>query len=92
MGGLGLPDREYYLKDDEKSVDIRAKYVELLTFLLGKAGYEDAEAKAADILALETKLAKADWDRAVSRNPEVTYNKLTRAELDELVLLVHALR
>lgn len=84
MGGLGLPDREYYLKDDEKSVDIRAKYVELLTFLLGKAGYEDAEAKAADILALETKLAKADWDRAVSRNPEVTYNKLTRAELEEL--------
>lgn len=81
MGGLGLPDREYYLKDDEKSVEIRAKYEELLTFLLGKAGYEDAAAKAADVLALETRLAQADWDRAVSRNPEITYNKLTRDEL-----------
>ncbi|RIJ27464.1 M13 family metallopeptidase [Henriciella algicola] len=81
MGGLGLPDREYYLKDDEKSVEIRAKYEELLTFLLGKAGYEDAAAKAADVLALETELAQADWDRAVSRNPEITYNKVTRDEL-----------
>lgn len=81
MGGLGLPDREYYLKDDEKSVEIRAKYEELLTFLLGKAGYEDAAANAADVLALETQLAKADWDRAVSRNPEITYNKVTRDEL-----------
>ncbi|MCH2457196.1 MAG: M13 family metallopeptidase [Henriciella sp.] len=81
MGGLGLPDREYYLKDDEKSVEIRAKYEELLTFLLGKAGYEDAAAKAADVLALETRLAQADWDRAVSRNPEITYNTLTRDEL-----------
>ncbi|QYI99448.1 M13 family metallopeptidase [Thalassovita mediterranea] len=81
MGGLGLPDREYYLKDDEKSVEIRAKYEELLTFFLEKAGYEDAAAKAADVLALETQLAQADWDRAVSRNPEITYNKLTRDEL-----------
>ncbi|WP_040500498.1 M13 family metallopeptidase [Henriciella marina] len=81
MGGLGLPDREYYLKDDEKSVEIRTKYEELLTFLLDQAGYDDAEQKAADVLALETELAAADWDRAVSRNPEVTYNKLTRDEL-----------
>ena len=81
MGGLGLPDREYYLKDDEKSVEIRVKYEELLTFLLGKASYEDAAAKAADVLALETQLAQADWDRAVSRNPEITYNKVTRDEL-----------
>ncbi|MEQ8558704.1 MAG: M13 family metallopeptidase [Henriciella sp.] len=84
MGGLGLPDREYYLKDDEKSVGIREKYVELLTFLLTEAGYDDAEAKAGDVLALETELAAADWDRAVSRNPEITYNKITRAELDDI--------
>ena len=84
MGGLGLPDREYYLKDDEKSAGIREKYAELLAFLLGKAGYEDAEAAAADVLALETELARADWDRAISRNPEVTYNKLTRDELEAL--------
>lgn len=84
MGGLGLPDREYYLKDDEKSANIRTEYEALLTFLLEKAGYEDAAAKAADVLALETELAKADWDRAISRNPEITYNKITREELGEL--------
>ena len=81
MGGLGLPDREYYLKDDEKSVEIRAEYESLLTFLLEQAGYADAEQKAADVLALETELAAADWDRAVSRNPEVTYNKVTKDQL-----------
>ena len=84
MGGLGLPDREYYLKDDEKSADIRAKYLDFLTFMLGKAGYEDAEAQADAVLALETELAKADWDRALSRNPELTYNKITLEELSEI--------
>ena len=85
MGGLGLPDREYYLKDDEKSVGIREQYLELLTFLLEKAGYgADAATAANDVLALETELARADWDRAISRNPEITYNKLTRDELGEL--------
>ncbi|MCI4646133.1 MAG: M13 family metallopeptidase [Hyphomonadaceae bacterium] len=81
IGGLGLPDREYYFKDDEKSVSIREDYLGLLTFLLTQAGYEDAEAKAGDVLALETEIAKADWDRALSRNPELTYNKVS---LDEL--------
>lgn len=84
MGGLGLPDREYYIKDDEKSADIRAKYLDFLTLMLSKAGYEDADVKAEEVLALETKLAKADWDRALSRNPEITYNKISRAELAEV--------
>jgi putative endopeptidase len=80
LGGLGMPDRDYYLKDDEKSVELRAKYLELLTFMLGQAGYADAAAKAADVMAFETEIAKLDWDRTVSRNPEVTYNKLSREE------------
>lgn len=84
MGGLGLPDREYYIKDDEKSADIRAKYLDFLTLMLSKAGYEDADVKAEEVLALETELAKADWDRALSRNPEITYNKISRAELAEV--------
>jgi putative endopeptidase len=80
LGGLGMPDRDYYLKDDEKSVDLRAKYVALLTDMLAKAGYEDAAATAATVMAFETEIAKADWDRTVSRNPEITYNKLTKDE------------
>lgn len=81
LSGLGLPDRDYYLKDDAKSVEQRGKYVELLTTLLGKAGYEDPAAAAADVMAFETAMAKTHWDRALSRNPEITYNKLTRDEL-----------
>ena len=84
VGGLGMPDREYYLKDDETSQELRDKYVELLTYTLEKAGEEDAAAKAQDVLALETEIAKADWDRAVSRNPEITYNKLAYDEFEEM--------
>ncbi len=80
MGGLGLPDRDYYLKDDEKSVELRAKYLALLTDMLSKAGYADAGAEAAKVMAFETEIAKADWDRTLSRNPEITYNKVTKDE------------
>jgi putative endopeptidase len=78
LGGLGMPDRDYYLKDDAKSVELRSKYLELLTFLLGKAGYEDAAGEAQKVLDLETAIAKADWDRALSRNPDITYNKVSK--------------
>jgi len=81
LGGLGMPDRDYYLKDDEKSAGLRAKYVELLTVALGKAGYADPAKTAADVMAFETEIARLDWDRTVSRNPEVTYNKLSREQL-----------
>jgi len=80
ISGLGLPDRDYYLKTDDKSVEQRAKYLDLLTFLLGKAGYEDAAGEAQKVLDLETEIARADWDRALSRNPEITYNKVSKAD------------
>ena len=84
QGGLGLPDRDYYLLDTQRYVDIRAKYLDYLTLILGKAGDKDARASAKKVLALETEMARAMWDRAISRNRDLTYNKLTRAELDEL--------
>ncbi|MEM9232999.1 MAG: M13 family metallopeptidase, partial [Pseudomonadota bacterium] len=84
MGGLGLPDREYYLKDDEKSVEQREQYVSLLTSMLEHAGEDNAADKAAAIMALETEIAKADWDRALSRNPELTYNKLSIKEFNDM--------
>ncbi|MCC6829570.1 MAG: M13 family metallopeptidase [Novosphingobium sp.] len=84
QGGLGLPDRDYYLSDDAKYRDIRAKYVDYMTFLLEQARYSDARASAEAVLALETAMARAMWDRALERNRDLTYNKLTRAELDAL--------
>ena len=53
QSGLGLPDRDYYLKDTEKNLEIRAAYKKYLAFLLGKAGYSDATAAADSVYALE---------------------------------------
>jgi putative endopeptidase len=84
ISGLGLPDRDYYLEDTEKFRDIRAKYVDLLAFMLGKAGYEDPQAAARAVMSLETEIARADWDRAASRNDNLTYNKMSMAEFEAL--------
>ncbi len=84
QAGLGMPDRDYYLFDTPRYREIRAKYLAYLTFLLGKAGYADAAAKAQAVMALETEMARAMWDRALLRNRDLTYNKLTLAELDAL--------
>ncbi len=84
QGGLGLPDRDFYLADTPRYREIRAKYRDYLALLLGKAGYADPQAAAGSVLALETAMARAMWDRAVSRERDLTYNKLSRAELDAL--------
>jgi len=85
QGGLGLPDRDYYLVDNPHYQGIRAKYLDYLTFVLGKAGYADAGTTARSVLSLETDMARAMWDRALQRNRDLTYNKLTLAELDAAV-------
>ncbi|HKT84865.1 MAG TPA: M13 family metallopeptidase [Novosphingobium sp.] len=82
--GLGLPDRDYYLKPDQRSQDIRAKYLSYLTFILGKAGYADPASAAKAVLSLETQIARADWDRAAARDRDLTYNKLSMAEFEAL--------
>jgi len=86
QGGLSLPDRDYYLKTDEKSVDIRNKYVALVQQIFGMLGSSTAEAqkKAAAVLAIETELAKGSLDRVSRRTPEKIYHKLTVAELVSL--------
>ncbi|WP_324073558.1 MAG: M13 family metallopeptidase [Erythrobacter sp.] len=82
FGGLGLPDRDYYLDTSEKGVAIQNKYKSYLAFLLGEAGYADPEAQAAEIYAFEDKVARTvAWDRAVRRNRDLTYNLLTAEEL-----------
>ncbi len=85
-GGLGLPDRDYYTKDDEKSREIRAKYVDHVarTFgLLGDAP-EVAAGNAAKVMAIETELAKASLTRVESRDPYNLFHKYDYAGLRKL--------
>ena len=81
QAGLGLPDRDMYLTDEGKNVETREGYLAYLTFLLEKAGYDDPADAAARVMALETEIAKAHWDRTVGRNRNLTYNKMSKDEL-----------
>lgn len=81
QGGLGMPDRDYYLSTDAKLAETRAAYLTHLTRMLTLAGEGDAAARAKAILDLETGIAKAHWTRIDSRNRDKTYNKMTVAEL-----------
>ncbi|MFM6950517.1 MAG: M13 family metallopeptidase [Novosphingobium sp.] len=77
---LGLPDRDYYLVDSPKNREIVAKYKAYLTFILGEAGYADPAKTAEAVFQLETKMASANWDRALGRNRDLTYNKMPIAD------------
>jgi len=81
QSGLGLPDRDYYLKDDDRSKEVRARYLVHLGRLLALAGVADAPGQAQAILALETDIATLHWDRARSRERDLTYNLRSKAEL-----------
>ena len=81
QAGLGMGDRDYYLVDNDKNTELRAAYKAMLSSLLGAAGYDDADAAADRVIAVETEIAKAHWDRAAGRNRNLTYNKVTKAEL-----------
>ena len=86
QGGLGLPDRDYYLKDDPKSVELRSQYVSHVQKnfeLLGEPA-EKASADAQAVMKIETELAKGSMDRVLRRDPSNTYHKLTTHELFSL--------
>lgn len=84
QSGLGLPDREYYLKDDARSLELVSKYQAYIAKLLTLAGIEKAEQAAANIIAIEKKIAALHWSRVENRDRTKTYNKLTLAELNTL--------
>lgn len=84
FNALGLPDRDYYLVDSERNLEIRAEYKRYLTFLLGQAGYADPANTAEAVYAFEHQVAEVEWDRAMLRNPELTYNILDREQLAAL--------
>ena len=81
QGGLGLPEREYYLKTDAASKKLRDTYEAYVASALVAGGYKQADATklAGDILALETEIAKVHKDRVAIRDPKGTYNKIDRA-------------
>ncbi len=85
QGGLGLPDRDYYLKDDDLRLkQTRLKYQALIEAMLAQGGDHDAAATARDILALETALAKIQWTKVENRDPVKTYNRVELAQLAAL--------
>ncbi|GGE80175.1 M13 family metallopeptidase [Massilia psychrophila] len=85
QGGLGLPDRDYYLKkDDAKLADALAKYGVYVEKMLALAGSKTAAADAKAILALETELAKVQWTKVQNRDPVKTYNKVELAKMAEV--------
>ncbi len=83
QGGLGLPDRDYYLKDDERTRDLRALYQDHIEKMLALAGATDAEAKRQShtTLEIETALARASMDKVERRDPNKIYHRLERAGL-----------
>ena len=74
VGGLGLPDRDYYLNPGARFVAIRSAYLAHIQRMLGFAGVTDAKARAEAIVALETSLAQPQWERAQLRDRDKTYN------------------
>lgn len=84
--GLGLPDRDYYLKTEPRFVEAREKYLAHVAAMFKLAGYDDAKAKAAanTVFQMEKKLAEASLDNVALRDPKATDHKTTFADLKKL--------
>src|SRR5215467_3294729 len=84
QSGVTLPDRDYYLKDDEPTVVIRKAFVDYMTqiFTLNGLSREQAAANAATVLKIETELAKAAMDRTLRRDPKNIDHKMTVAAIE----------
>ncbi len=86
QAGLSLPDRDYYLKDDAKSVELRKGYVEHVTNMFKLLGDspEKTAAEANAVMSIETALAKGSMDRVERREPSKIYHKLTEQDWQAL--------
>ena len=86
QGGLGLPDRDYYFRQDPRSTELRTQYLQHvanMTTLIGTLPQE-AQARANTVMKIETALAKDSLDVVTRRNPAKVYHKMTTAELQAL--------
>lgn len=86
QGGLGLPSKDYYLKDDAESAELRRDYQSHIATMLGLLGAtpEEAQARAEGVMRLETRLAQVSLSPAESRDPQATYNIKNREELAQM--------
>jgi putative endopeptidase len=86
QGGLGLPDRSYYIEKSERETKIRDQYVEHMTKMFALAGDtpEQAAAEAKNVMAIETALAEGSLSRTDLRDPEKNYHIKTIAELEQM--------
>ena len=82
QGGTLLPDRDYYLKDDERFIRIRAQYVDYLASIFSLAHRPNAAADARAVLALETAIARLHWTVEQTRDPSSTAKKFSLAALE----------
>lgn len=84
QAGLGLPERDYYLRKDPQLETTRQAYKQHLSKMLSLAGIKDADARAAAVFELETKIAQASWPAAERREADKTYNPMTISKLEKL--------
>jgi putative endopeptidase len=80
QGGLGLPDRDYYLVDNPRFKEVRQAYQQHIANMLKLAGFSEPEARAARVFALETKIARAHWPQVDSRDITKTHNPWPREQ------------
>ena len=87
QGGLGLPDRDYYLNPDDRSEKMRMAYVQHITNMFKLMGDDDAAAsdEAKTVMNIETELAKASMGRVEMRDPESHYHKMTMGAFQEMI-------
>ena len=81
QSGLGMPDRDYYLVDNPKFVETRAKYIDHIAAMLTLAGYDNVRPRAEAVFALEKAIAAAHWTNVENRDPVKTYNLRAPAAL-----------
>jgi putative endopeptidase len=74
QSGLGMPDRDYYLVDNPKFVETRAKYIDHIAAMFSLAGFDNARARAEAVFGLEKAIAQAHWTNVENRDPVKTYN------------------
>lgn len=85
QNGLGLPSRDFYLKEDEKSEEIRQKYVEHMAKMFELAGVENGAEKANTVMEIEMQIAEKHWPKEKLRNPVARYNKMSFEELQNTI-------
>jgi len=84
QSGLGLPNRNAYFEKGEKARGIRDAYVDYMAAMLSEANVKNNQARAKQVMKFETAVAEGHWEPVKRRDRDLTYNKMTRAELNEL--------